>query len=94
MPQIIAPILFIAAIIYVAYPLVSDRILATDPEAEESSRERLLNEKDEIIASLKDIEMDYRMGKLSLQDYTQLRVDFERRAADVLKRLDDNDDER
>ncbi|RPJ85631.1 MAG: hypothetical protein EHM18_09905 [Acidobacteria bacterium] len=94
MPQIIAPILFIAAIIYVAYPLVSDRILATDPEAEESGRERLLNEKDEIISSLKDMEMDYRMGKLSLQDYTQLRVDFERRAADVLKRLDDNDDER
>ncbi len=94
MPQIIAPILFIAAIIYVAYPLVSDRILLGFAEAEENGQERLLNEKEEIISSLKDIEMDYRMGKLSLQDYTQLRVDFERRAADVLKRLDETDDER
>ncbi len=94
MPQIIAPLLFIAAIIYVAYPLVSEKIAASAEEAGESGQELLLNEKDEIISSLKDIEMDYRMGKLSLQDYTQLRVDFERRAADVLKRLDENDDER
>lgn len=94
MPEIIAPLLFIAAIIYVAYPLVSDKILPDFAEAGESGQERLLNEKDEIISSLKDIEMDYRMGKLSLQDYTQLRVDFERRAADVLKRLDENDDKR
>ncbi len=94
MVQIIAPILFIAAIIYVTYPLVSDRILLSFAEAEEDGQERLLSEKEEIISSLKDIEMDYRMGKLSLQDYTQLRVDFERRAADVLKRLDETDDER
>ncbi len=93
MPQIIAPILFIAAIIYVAYPLVSDKLLLGFAEAGESGREQLLNEKDEIISSLKDIEMDYRMGKLSLPDYTQLRVDFERRAADALKRLDENDEE-
>ncbi|MFB3903632.1 MAG: hypothetical protein ACE15E_09275 [Acidobacteriota bacterium] len=94
MAQIIAPILFIAAIIYVAYPLLSEKSVASDAEAGESGQERLLNEKDEIISSLKDIEMDYRMGKLSLQDYTQLRVDFERRAADVLKRLDENHDQR
>jgi len=94
MTEIIAPILFIAAIIYVAYPLVSEKLLLGFAEAGDSGQERLLNEKDEIISSLKDIEMDYRMGKLSLQDYTQLRVDFERRAAEVLKRLDENDDER
>jgi len=94
MPQIIAPLLFIAAIIYVAYPLVSEKLLATGLETGESGRELLLNEKDEVISSLKDIEMDYRMGKLSLQDYNQLRTDFERRAADVLKRLDENDDKR
>jgi hypothetical protein len=94
MPQIIAPLLFIAAIIYVAYPLVSDKLAADTAEAGDTGQDRLLDEKDEIISSLKDIEMDYRMGKLSLQDYTQLRVDFERRAAEVLKRLDENDDER
>ena len=94
MPEIIAPILFIAAIIYVAYPLVAEKIVLGFAEAGDSGQERLLNEKDEIISSLKDIEMDYRMGKLSLPDYTQLRVDFERRAADVLRRLDENDDER
>ena len=94
MPEIIAPILFIAAIIYVAYPLVSEKIALALADTGDSGQERLLNEKDEIISSLKDIEMDYRMGKLSLQDYTQLRVDFERRAADVFKRLDETDDER
>lgn len=92
MPQIIAPLLFIAAIIYVAYPLLSEKVAGEQVAPEESPRERLLDEKDEIISNLKDIEMDYRMGKLSLQDYNQLRIDFERRAAEVLKKLDETND--
>ncbi|RPI20976.1 MAG: hypothetical protein EHM61_25860 [Acidobacteria bacterium] len=91
MPQLIAPLLFIAAIIYVAYPLVSERAPEDREESGDSAQESLRDEKDEIISSLKDIEMDYRMGKLSLQDYTQLRADFERRAADVLRRLEESE---
>jgi hypothetical protein len=89
MGLLIAPILFVAAIIYVAYPLLTDPVSVAPGEADEEKIGQLFEEKDEIVASLKDIDMDYRMGKLSLQDYNSLRSDFERRAADVFKRLEE-----
>ena len=45
-------------------------------------------EKDELIASLKDIEMDFQMGKLSQSDYEALKKEFELRAVAALKKLD------
>jgi hypothetical protein len=88
MALIIAPILFIAAVIYVAYPLLKE-----EPEAEvvqdtTTERERWSAEKEEILSALKDIEMDFRMGKLSQEDYDNLKADFERRAVAVFQRLE------
>ena len=88
MAILVAPILFIAAVIFVAYPLLEDRREQPPDEAPDAFDD-LLAEKDDLLASLKDVEMDYRMGKLSLQDYNVMRVDFERRIAQTLKRLDD-----
>jgi len=88
MAILVAPILFIAAVIFVAYPLLDDRPGAPSDEAPDAFDD-LLAEKDDLVASLKDVEMDYRMGKLSLQDYNVMRVDFERRIAQTFKRLDD-----
>ena len=91
MAILIAPILFIAAVLYVAYPLLSDGRQEQPPDESPDALDDLFAEKDDLVASLKDIEMDYRMGKLSLQDYNVMRVDFERRIARVLKRLDEMD---
>ena len=38
--------------------------------------------------NLKDIEMDYRMGKLSQIDYEHLRADFELQAVEVFRSLE------
>jgi hypothetical protein len=57
-------------------------------ERDNLEREKLLEEKEEAIANLKDIEMDYRMGKLSQGDYENLKLDFEQRAVEVFRRLE------
>ncbi|MGH9340166.1 MAG: hypothetical protein ACRD1R_11415 [Acidobacteriota bacterium] len=88
MTLILAPIIFIAAVLYVAYPFLRESQEASRDEAELSERERVLEEKEEIISNIKDIEMDYRMGKLSDEDYARLKTDFEERAVEVFQRLE------
>lgn len=88
MALLIAPVLFIAVVIYVAYPLVKEEEGSLARERDNLEREKLLEEKEEAIANLKDIEMDYRMGKLSQGDYENLKLDFEQRAVEVFRRLE------
>lgn len=88
MALLVAPVLFVALLIYVAYPLLREGAEGVVDETLRNERERLLAEKEEILAGLKDIEMDYRMGKLSDEDYKNIRTDFEFRAVKVLKRLE------
>ncbi len=83
----IAPILFIAAVLYVAYPLLKGG-KSVGTELEQSQRELLLHKKEEAVGHLKDIEMDYQMGKLSQEDYESLKVEFEYRAAEILRELE------
>lgn len=87
---LLTPILLIAAVLYVAYPLLSEsQPKEKESEAQDSQREALLAEKENLISSLKDIEMDRRMEKLSDQDYQKLKAEFEQRAISILKKLDE-----
>lgn len=87
MALLIAPILFIGAVLYIAYPLLQEERKEPAPEDEVSDEEKALQEKEEIIESLKDIDMDFRMGKLSTQDYQSLKSDFEQRAVEIFQRV-------
>ncbi len=88
MTLLIAPILFIATVIYVAYPLLKEGRSVSGSQVTRSQRDRLLEAKENIIMNLKDIEMDYRMGKLSQIDYEHLRADFELQAVEVFRSLE------
>jgi len=44
--------------------------------------------KAEIYAAIRDIELDYRMGKLSAEDYNALRDQYKNEAIQVMKQLD------
>ena len=85
---LIAPVLFISAVLYVAYPLLNDTAEARIQEKKATEQERVVQEKEEVVDILKDIEMDFRMGKLSQQDYQSLKRDFEQRAVEVFQRLE------
>ena len=87
MALLIAPILFIGAVLYIAYPLLQEKKKEFAPEDEVTDQEKALREKEDIIDSLKDIDMDFRMGKLSTQDYQSLKLDFEQQAVEIFQRV-------
>ncbi len=87
MALLVAPILFISAVLYIAYPLLQEEKKESAPEDEVTDQEKALKEKEDIIESLKDIEMDFRMGKLSTRDYQSLKLDFEQQAVEIFQRV-------
>ena len=88
---LVVPILFIGAVLYVAYPLLSQTIQSQEENVTE--KEQAVQQKEEIVDILKDIDMDFRMGKLSHQDYDSLKRDFEPRAVEALQRLEKLEEE-
>ena len=84
----VAPALFILVILYVAHPFLMDVQQEQEKERKLTRREKAVRVKNEVFTTLKDIEMDYHMGKLSEEDYQLLRVEFEERAIAALDDVD------
>lgn len=57
-----------------------------DAAAEE--QEKLLAARRELLASIKDLEMEHQVGKLTREDYEETREKLTREAVEVLRRLD------
>jgi hypothetical protein len=53
-------------------------------------RHELLDEKEAVLKSLKDLEFERDVGKLSDDDFKRLEGEFRRRAKAILKQLDDD----
>jgi hypothetical protein len=57
----------------------------------DSDRENLLYKKEEILASLNDLEYDLKMKKVTEPDYLQLKASLKREAIEVMKKLEPAD---
>ena len=53
-------------------------------------RMELLEEKEEVLKSLKDLEFERDVGKVSDEDFKRLEVEFRARAKRILRALDDD----
>ena len=87
MEFLLSPIILIVLVLFVAWPLLTNKVEA-ETVVPRGEFEVAFEEKESLIASLKDIEMDYRMGKLSEEDYQDLKGEFESRAVKSLQRLE------
>lgn len=79
-------LLLVGLIFYVGYPLVG--AAGTPFGLREGEHQRLLERREQLLASIKEIEFDQAMGKLPEGEYQQLRQQFEAEAMGVLHRLD------
>jgi DNA-directed RNA polymerase subunit F len=53
-----------------------------------TSLKRLLRKKETIYENIKDLEFEYKMGKLSDEDFLRLRNDLSREAYEVMTQID------
>jgi hypothetical protein len=82
---VLAAVLAVLAVVYVAYPFLREPEPLVDRLAELDELERrrlaLLEERDRAVEGLRELEFDHRTGKLSDEDYRALVGPLRRRAA-------------
>ena len=71
----IAVVLSLLAIAYIGYPFYQSRRKQISFELNHRAEE-LETRKSEIYSAIKDIELDYQMGKLSEENYQKLRNQY------------------
>jgi hypothetical protein len=87
---VLAAVLAVAAVLWVARPLLVRDDRTGEPEADAAAAERLqlLEERDRALAALKELEFDHRTGKISDTDYAELVRPLREDAAAALAALD------
>ena len=55
----------------------------------EMRRQELLEERERALEAIRELEFDFRMGKLQDDDYEQIRSRYEADAIEVIKKLDE-----
>src|SRR5436305_9132109 len=95
-PLAVGAMLAVVAVVFVARPFLRDPSPASDrldelaPEARK--RLALAEERDRALAALKELEFDHRTGKVSDEDYRAQVGPLRRRAAEVLRALEQGEE--
>ena len=90
---ILAGLVAAAAILFVAGPLLGwgGRPAFEDvPTGREPEREALLHRRQEVLHSIKDLDMEYALGKLTREDHQHIRDTLTAEALTLYRRLDDD----
>jgi hypothetical protein len=78
--------LAVAVAVYIAAPFTARPREIAVPE--ESSRDRLLAERNTILTAIRDLDFDFQTGKLLEEDYRTVREKYAVRGVAILKELD------
>ena len=88
--MILAAFLLLAAFfaLYIAMPFFEDGYRRRKLEFSDSKKENLTHSKDEILEAIRDLEYDYKMQKMTEQDYLLLKESLTKEAVEIMKQLD------
>ena len=78
--------LVVAVAVYIAAPFTARPREIAAPE--ESSRDRLLAERNTVLTAIRDLDFDFQTGKLLEEDYRTVREKYAVRGVAILKELD------
>lgn len=82
-------VLLAGTVLFVGYPLFSKRYQAPlKGDMRVNDYQRLLSRRDMIYSAIKDLEFDYKTGKLSEEDYEELKSQYESEAVEILEKID------
>ncbi len=81
-------LLSVAVSLFVVYPIVKTKTGFSYKEGSNHRARDLEERKEAIYAAIKEIEFDYQMGKLSEEDFKELRQQYKEEAIGLLKKID------
>lgn len=73
---------------FIIYPLIRGKNSTPGKNRANDKLQDFALEKESVYASLKELEFDYRMGKLSRKDYEGLHSELENTAVSLIKKAD------
>lgn len=83
-------VLVLGGLTFVAYPFFrAPAHPPAGPPAAVTRRSRVLKEKDAVYAAIKDLDLEYQTGKLSEEDYAELRRGYRAKALALLREFDE-----
>ncbi|NKB67918.1 MAG: hypothetical protein GKR89_12730 [Candidatus Latescibacteria bacterium] len=80
--------LITAFALYIGYPLYARRDSDLLPSWSQAIPQHLVEGKEQLYASIKELEFDLTLGKLSTEDYQRLRAELEDQALAMIQQLD------
>jgi len=90
MTEIIGIVLVIATAAFIAYPLFQKQKNKVSFALNHRALE-MEARKSEIYTAIRDIDFDYQMGKLTKEDYENLRQQYKTEAIGMMKQIDQTD---
>jgi hypothetical protein len=89
----LAGLLLIAAVAWAAAsPLLKPHAAERTADGESPGSERWRRRKDQALAAIRDAEFDLHLGKLSAEDYGELRARLEAQALEAMAELERGED--
>ncbi len=84
----------LVAVVFIVYPLIKRENNNRKENKVNNKLQDLVLKKESVYASLKELEFDYRTGKLSPEDYEELRSELKDIAVSLLKKADREKEEK
>ncbi len=87
MTVLVALVLTVLTFVFIAYPLLRQRLRTVDSVEDEKLQE-LYSKRDTAYSMLKELEFDLQSGILTEEDYRDLETRYKRKAVSVLRDID------
>ncbi|MGE5138971.1 MAG: zinc-ribbon domain-containing protein [Rudaea sp.] len=88
MVMIVIALVAFLAILALGYPLVNPEQYRFETANGDERLESLLSQRNNVFDAIKDLDFDHATGKLSDEDYRQMRARYDLQAAEVLQKMD------
>lgn len=76
----------IPIVIFIGRPLMERRVSSSNPKKQEIST--LLAQRDQVVAAIQELDEDYHLGKIPVENYPAQRLSLLQSGADILRQLD------
>lgn len=88
MTLVIELLLVLAVLAAIGYPVLKKVPLAAEGVDEGDQAHKLASAKEAAFVAIKDLEFDFKTGKMDEEDYQNLKSKYESEAAAILRRID------